>query len=294
MRTLRLPLRTLRLPSTGSGTSLRQAQATYLSSEKNNQICTFTSMLHISIVGTGNVAFHLAQAIADCKTLKLVEVVGRNPDVQGFPVSCSTSFNHISETDLILIAVADKAIASVVEQIPISFQGTVAHTAASIAMSALGRFENRGVFYPLQTFSKTKALSWNKLPVFLESNTNQAQKYLEILAENLQAQLHSASSEQRLKLHLAAVFSCNFVNALFASAEEILDAENVPFDVLKPLIYETVDKAFSLTPKKAQTGPALRNDQTTMQNHVQALTDAELRNLYQKLSELIQNQHGIL
>ncbi|OYQ41490.1 Rossmann-like and DUF2520 domain-containing protein [Flavobacterium aurantiibacter] len=251
-------------------------------------------MLHISIVGTGNVAFHLAQAIADCKTLKLVEVVGRNPDVQGFPVSCSTSFNHISETDLILIAVADKAIANVVEQIPISFQGTVAHTAASVAMSTLGRFENRGVFYPLQTFSKTKALSWNKLPVFLESNTNQAQKHLESLAQNLQAQLYSASSEQRLKLHLAAVFSCNFVNALFASAEEILNTENVPFDVLKPLIYETVDKAFSLTPKKAQTGPALRNDQTTMQNHVQALTDAELRNLYQKLSELIQNQHGIL
>lgn len=251
-------------------------------------------MLHISIVGTGNVAFHLAQAIADSKTLQLVEIIGRNPNTQGFPVKSSTSLNRLSETDLILIAVSDKAIANVVDQIPSSFQGTVAHTAASVAMSALEKFENRGVFYPLQTFSKTKALSWKELPVFIESNTDQSQKHLEILATNLQAQQHYASSEQRVKLHLAAVFSCNFVNALFASAEEILNSENVPFEVLKPLVYETIDKAFTLTPKKAQTGPALRNDQTTLQNHVQALSDRELRILYQKLSELIQNQHGIL
>lgn len=251
-------------------------------------------MLHISIVGTGNVGFHLAQAIAACPDLKLTEIVGRNTDLGGFPTKISDDFERLPETDLVLIAVADHAITSVIEQIPSTFSGTVAHTAASVSMNALKRFKNHGVFYPLQTFSKNKALSWKNLPVFLEANSLQARTQLETLALSLQTQIQYADSEKRLKMHVAAVFGCNFVNALFACAEEILDNENVPFDTLKPLIYETVEKAFSLSPQKAQTGPALRNDQPTLQKHVHALTNQELRTVYEKLTELIQNQHGIV
>ncbi len=251
-------------------------------------------MLHISIVGTGNVGFHLAQAIAACPGMKIIEILGRNTDMTGFPTKISTHFERLPETDLILIAVADHAIASVIEQIPNTFSGIVAHTAASVPMSVLKRFKNRGVFYPLQTFSKSKAISWKELPVFLESSNEKAQNQLEILASKLQTQIRYTNSEQRLKLHLAAVFSCNFVNALFACAEDILQCENVPFDVLKPLISETVEKAFSLSPQKAQTGPALRNDKPTLQSHLKALSHPELHNLYQKLTELIQKQHGIV
>ncbi len=245
----------------------------------------------IVVLGTGNVALHLCNAFLAVDTLKLVQVYGRNKEtLQRFNAFANTTSNpdEIEEADIYLIAVNDDAI-SQVSKLLITKKGIVVHTSGAIAMHVI-QSEKRGVFYPLQTFTKSKEVDFSTIPICIEAESPQLLETLKILAKAISEKVHEINSEQRKKLHLAAVFVNNFTNYLYGVGETICLEEGLPFDLLKPLILETAEKVQTLSPKEAQTGPAKRHDEKSMESHLKLLNKEHIA-LYKLLSEAIKQAY---
>ena len=197
--------------------------------------------------------------------------------------------NIISDASLYVISVSDDAIESVIEKLPPT-DGLVIHTAGSVSIDIFsGRFKNYGILYPLQTFSKSRPVNFSEIPIFLEANTNNNLQTLRTVAETISSKVYEASSAKRMELHLAAIFGCNFVNYLFHLSSELAKQAGFDFNVLHPLIHETVYKALvSENPKKVQTGPAFRNDRKVIQKHIDLLDSyPKVQEIYTLLSENI-------
>lgn len=248
--------------------------------------------MKIIVVGAGNVATHLAQALATSGE-QIAEVWSNQPnnaEVLAATVRAKaiTKLHDLDHTaDLCLVAVKDDAITAVAEQLR-GFKGIIAHTSGSVPMSVFDGFQHYGVFYPLQTFSKTKGLDLSNVPLCLEANSPATMSTLEALAGKLTGNVKSISSEERKILHLSAVFACNFTNHLYALSNELLDANGLAFDFIRPLIVETALKVQHALPLDVQTGPAIRNDIETEKRHLQLLEgQKELKNIYKTLSESI-------
>ncbi len=165
------------------------------------------------------------------------------------------------------------------------------HTAGSVPMQVWEGYASRyGVLYPLQTFSKAREVDLSRVPLFVEANSPQDTLFLRQWAGQLSEQVYEADSTQRKALHLSAVFACNFVNHLYAIADEWLARHGLPFETLLPLIDETARKVHALPPRQAQTGPAVRYDEATIQTHLNALEEwPEWQQLYERLSRDIQD-----
>jgi len=169
----------------------------------------------------------------------------------------------------------------------------VVHSAGSVPMDILkGLFENYGVFYPLQTFTKEIAVNFNDVPLFIEASSNEYLKLIEVIALKLSLKVHKINSEQRLMLHIAAVFAGNYSNLMYIISNEILTHCDLPREVLYPLILETSQKAVNGDPLKMQTGPARRNDSITLEKHQEALALLpEYAELYRRLANLISKKY---
>lgn len=245
-------------------------------------------MIRVSVIGSGNVAQHLIRALLKAADTELVQVFSRNPEaIRPLMVTDKTvsEYRLLKAVDVIIIAVSDNAIKMVSEQIPLKDQ-LVVHTSGSVAMEALQK-NRSGVFYPLQTFSKTKALSFESVPICLETRHAEDMTILENLAKSLSAAIYRVDSNQRRGLHVAAVFVSNFVNHMYQLGYDICNDNNLPFDILKPLIQETADKVMLLSPEEAQTGPARRNDTQTINAHLSFLTVENQREIYKLLTKSI-------
>lgn len=155
------------------------------------------------------------------------------------------------------------------------------------------RLNRYGVFYPMQTFSKQRTVDFRQIPVFVESNSAADTQTLKDIASVLSEKVYEATSEQRKSLHLAAVFTCNFTNHMYALAAELLKKYQLPFEVMLPLIDETARKVHELEPCLAQTGPAIRYDENVINNHLQMLSDKPgMQELYRLISESIHQQNS--
>ncbi|MFN3639691.1 MAG: Rossmann-like and DUF2520 domain-containing protein, partial [Flavobacterium sp.] len=165
----------------------------------------------------------------------------------------------------------------------------VVHTSGSTSITAIHPKNRGGVLYPLQTFSHDKGVDFLQVPLCLEIANSEDAATLLTLATSLSSKVHWFHSEQRLALHVAAVFVCNFVNHLYVQGEDLCQQYQLPFELLQPLILETAEKITNLSPSEAQTGPALRNDQNTIQKHNKLLEGTPHEHLYQLLTESIQN-----
>lgn len=250
-------------------------------------------MIKVVIIGAGNVATHLYRTFSEVKEVEVVQVYNRNEKHLTFVKEAEKRVSKIDElqkADIYLLAIKDEAISEFASEMP-ETAGIVAHTSGSEPMDSLRRFHNFGVFYPLQTFSKNKAIDFRNIPICLEANSEKNLQILKELAEKISEKIFEVNSEQRKALHLSAVFVNNFTNHLFAIASEYCRKNELPFDILRPLIKETVDKIESLNPIDAQTGPALRNDQKTIDMHLKML-DEDQKKIYTTLTESIQKLHG--
>ncbi len=166
----------------------------------------------------------------------------------------------------------------------------MAHTAGSVPLAAIpAKFARRAVFYPMQTFTKGREVDFSIIPVFLETASSDLRPELEEFARKLSGTVVWATSAQRVKVHLAAVFACNFANHMYAVGERIVRSAGLDFDVLKPLIAETAAKACDArSPLDVQTGPAVRNDFATKALHCDLLSfDLRLKNIYSTISQSI-------
>ena len=238
----------------------------------------------IAVVGKGNVGTHLFKAFSNtCNTLL---------------IDSRTLDNLDWDSDLVLIAVSDDAIKEVAKALSQKlrgFNGIIAHTAGSVGMCVLKEYFPRyGVFYPLQTFSKHKSeMAYHDIPVFLEGSDSKVLEILKDYASHVSENIYEVDSMQRMKIHIASVFACNFANSLYDIASEILNDQEVPFSLLLPLIHETVDKLSYLPPKESQTGPAVRNDTNVIKKHLDALSSTpEFKDIYNILSTYIINRHS--
>ena len=245
-------------------------------------------MIKVILLGSGNVATHLFQAFSKASGVEVVQVYSRTIS-KDFPESIQTSdFTQILEADVYIISVSDNAIAAVSNQLQFENR-LVVHTSGSTDFDVLGPKNKRGVFYPLQTFSKNKAVDFRTIPICLETENTSDYEILERVAHSISNTVYKIDGKQRKALHVSAVFVCNFTNHLYQIGNEICKENDIPFQILQPLIEETAQKIKTLSPKEAQTGPAVRNDSKTLEKHIDFLTDENQKEIYKILTKSIQN-----
>lgn len=247
-------------------------------------------MIKVTLIGSGNVAQHLLSAFKKSTDIELIQVYSRKKEavLHLIPIEKITSdFDNLAEADVYIIAVSDDVIAEVSSQLFFKNR-LVVHTSGSVSMESLNDNHRKGVFYPLQTFTKGKEVDFKSIPICIESQFNDDYNVLKKVAESISDKVFSINSEQRKSLHVSAVFVNNFVNHLYKISNDICKEHQVPFEILQPLIKETADKIRSLTPDEAQTGPAKRNDKTTIEAHLDFLSDENHKNIYKLLTQSIQ------
>ena len=252
--------------------------------------------MKIVCLGSGNVATHLSVAFKNAG-MDIVQVWSPNVAhaselAHVVKAQATDNLKHLDKSaDLYLIAVKDDAIAQVAAALT-GFAGLVVHTSGATALDELRALDNGGVLYPLQTFSKHKPMDLAATPFCLEALSESAYQLLETLTKAIGAPSYRVDSAQRKTLHVAAVFASNFSNHLYHIANTILERDNLPFDLLRPLILQTALKVQDDLPLRVQTGPALRDDQLTMRNHLELLkSKPELQALYETLSNSIKKTH---
>ncbi|HEY9534134.1 MAG TPA: Rossmann-like and DUF2520 domain-containing protein [Mucilaginibacter sp.] len=247
--------------------------------------------MRITIIGSGNVATHLAAAFKNAGH-HIVQVYSRDAQnaallayhVRAEPVSDLAKINP--ETDLFVISIKDDAIGRMAQQLA-PYGKLIIHTSGATHLYALQAFsEQAGVFYPLQTFSKTREINFRTVPVCIEAANEEIAQELTILAQSISNNVYRVDSAQRKILHLAAVFACNFPNYLYNVAQQLMAQHGLDFNLVRPLILETAEKAQTSLPAAVQTGPAVRGDQITMDNHLKLLENQpDLQQLYTLLSQ---------
>jgi predicted short-subunit dehydrogenase-like oxidoreductase (DUF2520 family) len=249
--------------------------------------------MQIVIIGSGNVAYHLAKAFV-LNNISLAQIFGRNEkDLEkiGAELQIPYSTERLEDADLYLICVSDNSVEDV-SKIITKKNVLVAHTSGSLPKEILAGEYRKASFYPLQTFSKSKDLNYEKIPFFIEAENEEDKKLLFELASKVSKNVMESNHEKRRYIHLTAVFACNFVNHLFSKAKEISDSQEIPFDYFLPLIDETVQKIHEIDPKLAQTGPAVRNDVKVLELHEHMLKDESLE-IYKTINHSIKKMYGL-
>ncbi len=244
------------------------------------------------MIGAGNVATHLSKALLnENHSIKQVYSKTKASAMQLAQKLNSTFTSNIksidNEADLYIFSVSDNAISKLAKELQIKDKNVV-HTAGSVQLSVLEEAKNHGVFYPLQTFSKSREVNFKEIPLCIEANNEKFNQSLTTLANQISDSVWQIDSTQRNQLHLSAVFACNFVNHLYALAKKLVNDNKMDFEILHPLIKETATKATIMDPKLAQTGPAVRNDTESLKKHIELLSSyPEIQGLYKHLSDSI-------
>ena len=256
--------------------------------------------MRISLIGAGRVAHHLAHVLN--AQHQIVQIYSRNLDKAqhlaaqvGAEAIAEVEQLH-SDLDLVIIAVSDQAIAQVIQEVHRDLNHVlIVHTSGSTKLDVLQQHHARsGVFYPLQTFSLEREIDWSETPLLIEAAFAEDQQLLMILANSLSKRVYAYTSEQRSSLHLAAVFACNFSNYCYDMAKQVVDAQQVDFSLLYPLILETAHKAIQNAPYHMQTGPAMRGDHNILNMHQDVLAAGQqhaLAEVYALMSQQILTRH---
>lgn len=249
------------------------------------------TILRVSIVGSGNVATHLAAAIAQSEH-KLQQILSRNTTyarilAQSVNAQSINQIIDLKESDIIILAIKDEALKEeYIKQFP--QDAIICHTSGSVPIDLLKRNPNHGIFYPLQTFSKQKMVDFSQIPICLEASNEKVMKTLHRLAKSISQKVYEINSEQRKALHLSAVFACNFSNLMYDISEQLCEESGVDFNILRPLIQETAVKVQDHLPSEVQTGPAARNDKKIIEKHLQLLNHhSDFQNIYKILTDEI-------
>lgn len=263
--------------------------------------------MRITLIGAGNLATNLGHALRKAGH-ELVQIYSRTMEsaqTLADALSVKNITNSITNintySDLYIVSIKDTALADIATLLTKGKEDKLfVHTAGSMAMDTF-TCPHRGVFYPMQTFSKQRIVDFSNIPLFIEAAEEDDLKTLHQLANTITDAVYEMSSEDRKYLHVAAVFCCNFANHCSALSAKILEKHNIPFSVMLPLIDETTRKIHTISPQQAQTGPAVRHDMNVMNRHVSILQEEgeeRMAEIYQMMSESIQdidkNESGIL
>ncbi len=252
--------------------------------------------IKVDFIGAGNLAWNLAPALENAGAT-VRHIYSRNPEnaqklarkLYEGSVKEELDFSACN-SDVIIIAVADDGIEEVAKELVLSDETIVVHTSGSVPLTALGYVAtpNIGVFYPLQTFTKTQQVEFSSVPFLIEGANKHTIKTLSTLARLLSSNVKEISSKQRQKIHLAAIFASNFTNWMLTQSESILKEVSLDFSMLHELIAQSINNAIQLGPQKSQTGPAKRNDLEVLDTHMELLSNKpDIQNLYKMISQQI-------
>lgn len=252
-------------------------------------------MISVIILGAGNIASHLFKAFEKAENVSVKQWYNRHLNtISSYKnhVNITDDLSQLKEADVYILAVSDDAIKELSSKL--AFENRlVVHTSGSVSLYDIDKKNRRGVFYPLQTFSKEADVDFENVPLCIEALKSTDFEILKSLASNIGSDPRKVNSDQRRVLHLAAVFVNNFTNQLYRVAHEITESEGAEFDILKPLILETAKKVQDFSPYIAQTGPAIRNDKKTIRKHLKLLNNnLHHKAIYELLTESIQITHG--
>lgn len=249
----------------------------------------------IIIIGAGNLATSLGVALKQAGNVPLAvwSRTVESASLLGNRLGCfySNDISQLPDAGIVIISVADAALPEIAAEVAGRYpHSLVLHTAGSISMEMLQSVgcSRYGVFYPMQTFSKARCVDFTTVSTFVEGCNSEVTELIRAIAAKIGSRCYDATSKQRRYLHLAAVFACNFSNAMYAMSAQILQKEGLPFEAMLPLIEETANKVHHLAPNEAQTGPAARGDKSVMDAHL-AMLDGDLKSMYKYVSKYIIN-----
>ncbi|MCU0371344.1 MAG: F420-dependent NADP oxidoreductase, partial [Bacteroidales bacterium] len=249
------------------------------------------------VIGSGNVAWHMITAFSR-KKIRILQILGRNEKSsrklsQVFSVPYTTDpAGLIKDADLYLLAVQDDRIREVASGLHLTDQLLI-HTSGFSSLDVLaGASGSTGVIWPLQTFTSGKDTDYGQIPFFIEGSSAAVTGKLSRFAGLVSDRVMITDSPARQKIHLAAVIASNLTNQLYSISASILERQDIPFNVLSPLITETALKAGQQHPLKSQTGPAVRKDLHVIEKHLELLRDdPAFRDIYRLITENIIHQH---
>jgi predicted short-subunit dehydrogenase-like oxidoreductase (DUF2520 family) len=269
--------------------------------------------MKLVFLGSGNLATHLSLALKTSEE-DIIQIFSRTQEhAQALAdklhcTSCTSISAICTDADVYIFSVKDDALPSLISQLsehlanhqhpsPNTYHPIFLHTAGSVPMSVFPDntpspntqhpSPNFGVLYPMQTFSKDRAVDFREIPCFIEASDDDTLEVIRQLSSRISDHVQEASSEKRKKLHLAAVFACNMVNHCYRLAEKVLEEENIDFSLYQPLIQETANKVRELSPRNAQTGPMVRYDRTIMDAQIALISDERTRQIYRLMADSI-------
>jgi predicted short-subunit dehydrogenase-like oxidoreductase (DUF2520 family) len=251
-------------------------------------------MISVSILGAGNVATHLFKAFHKSDKVVVNQWFNRTiKTIESYKnkVEITNDLMALKDADVYIIAVSDDAISELSSILPFENK-LVVHTSGSVSIHHMDKKNRRGVFYPLQTFSKTSEMDFKKVPFCIETLEKKDLEILKELAEGIGSKWYKINTDQRQTLHVAAVFANNFTNQMYRIAHEITESKSIDYEVLKPLILETAEKIQEISPYMAQTGPAKRNDKKTIKRHLKLIENEHHKAIYKLITESIKKTHG--
>ena len=257
------------------------------------KIIKFVGMMKVTLIGAGNLATQLGKSLKKAGVI-ISQVYSRTEDSartlgELLDAEWLTDIKALRyEADIYIFSVKDSVLCELISEVCKGRGDKLfLHTAGSMPMSCFeGKALHYGVFYPMQTFSKSKDVDFERIPVFIEGNSIETEDVIRSLANKLTQRVIRLSSADRKYLHLAAVWACNFTNYCYTVASDILGEHGIPFDVMLPLINETTEKIQKISPNEAQTGPAVRGDRNVMSKQLELMNGKEnLQELYKMLSK---------
>lgn len=249
----------------------------------------------ITIIGSGRVASNLAHAFHK-KGISINEIYSRTIErarllSNQIPTSIPTSSLDFrtSRSNIFIVAVNDRAIGELAQSIKLPAHAQIFHTSGTVSMKVLSDFDPQGgIFYPLQTFTYSRKFDFKEIPILVEAASPNTLEVAVQLGSMISSQVHKVQESDRQHLHLAAVFASNFTNRMLAAAQEILKTPGLDFELLKPLVRQSVSNAFEEGPNQSLTGPAIRGDHQTIAKHLALLSEKpELAKIYDQLTKLI-------
>jgi len=255
--------------------------------------------MKVVAIGTGNVAHHLLPYFSG-KGFSVSQLFGRNKRTTtklARKIKCSPIFDiqkMEQDADLYLLMISDDALEGFAKQLSkhLPLDRLICHTSGSVSSERLKPFPFAGVLYPLQTFSKNRKVDIDKVPFFYSANSDKSKRKIRKVLKQLNKKAKYIDDSNRELLHLAAVFSNNFINHIIVQAKEIAKKSKIDFKLLHPLIEETIRKSLSSDPSDAQTGPAKRNDIKILKKHQRLLKDDETKSkIYKLLSKSISKRY---
>tara|TARA_X000001036_G_scaffold162872_1_gene154515 strand:+ start:1179 stop:1922 length:744 start_codon:yes stop_codon:yes gene_type:complete len=246
-------------------------------------------MFEVTVIGNGNVGTQLAMNIDALKDFKLKEWFGRSWKNKKIPKNGIDKIENLKDADLFIIAVSDSSIQNISKLI--NKNHFLVHCSGATSINVFNNHKRSGVLFPVQSITKDKNNIFEKTPFCIEAKKENDLNLLKKLVLSLKGRYKCLNSTERANVHLSAVWINNFVNHIIYKGKKICDENNVPYSIIKPLLKNTINQVLTNDPFIIQTGPARREDEITLKNHLNLMNNTDDKSLYLAITKSIKKSY---